>query len=204
MNRQKIFKLFSIALMLWGSMAFAQSAPSRNDASAEYCISPKQELRLVNVIQPLPSISIGKSETLCCDSHGAGSWTRFQLPGAFRERTRCNLKNMIYLGSTTLYSSLKSKDSLMETTKTEKKTKNSSNCKYPARYSFDFYKEKGLQIPDSAHSEEAYIQNLYGKMFPVETTILVTCRGPKMRTTLKQRYFIRITGPCPDSILNKK
>jgi len=111
---------------------------------------------------------------------------------------------MIYLGSTTLYSSLKAKDSLMETTKTEKKTKNSSNCKYPARYSFDFYKEKGLQIPDSAHSEEAYIQNLYGKTFPVETTILVTCKGPKMRTTLKQRYFIRITGPCPDSILNKK
>lgn len=187
----QILKSFCLVTLIFLGTAAAQVSNNGEAPSAEYCHAPgdaRFPLRLTRVITPIPSMFIRNRDTLCCDT--------YQVSYSFARSSRCHSRTNRGVTIRTLSSvRVNMEDSTAQRLEREKALRESTHCGYPSQYEFEIQKTEWLH-PDSLSS------NLYGKSIPMQKTMIITCGA--FQTTIEQRYFIRITGPCPDSILNKK
>lgn len=187
----QILKSFCIVTLIFLETTVAQVSDNEGAPSAEYCHAlgdSRFPLRLTRVITPIPPMFIRNRDTLCCDT--------YQVSYSFGRSSRCHSR--MNRGVTTrTFSSVRVNmdDSSAERREKEKALRECTHCGYPSQYEFEIKKTEWLH-PDSLSS------NLYGKSIPMQKTMIINCGA--FQTTLEQRCFMRITGPCPDSVLNRK
>lgn len=198
MNRQKIFKLFFISLILCASIAFAQ-APSRKDATAEYCVVQGDRPHFVRtkVVKPMPSVSLATNDTLWCSFYASTSWTDFDYSGHAKM-----IEGLLGGGGgcvTTRLGHSIVKGENGDKVKSEPMEIRASECPlepHSATIHFDFPKVQDIFLSDSIMHPDSLIKSFTGMVLPVHWKVPVICR-PKNDTTLTWSSHVYIKGPCP-------
>lgn len=204
MNRQKIFKLFFISLILCASIAFAQEKPSRNDASAEYCIRLTEPsiFILTKILEPIPSFSLSPTDTIWCDGYYSRTEIDFDFPGkgpALSGNLGGGGGGCVIIKTLDVVISQGPRPQAQDTTEHKKypPKKYGQKCSspYSAVFNVDFPPTQELPPPQKGIDTTTYITQLFGKVIPVHWKTIFRC-DPNT-STLENTYYIYITGLCP-------
>lgn len=178
--------------------AFAQ-APSRKDASAEYCFVQGDHPHFVRtkVVKPIPSVSLATNDTLWCSFYASTSWTDFDYSGHAKM-----IEGLLGGGggcvTTRLgHSIVKGKNG--DKVKSEPMEIRAGDCPLrpnSATISFDFPEVQDIFFSDSIMPPDSLTKRFTGMVFPAHWNVRVIC-DPKKDTVLTQSSYIYITGPCP-------
>jgi hypothetical protein len=179
--------------------AFAQQAPSRNDASAEYCLVQEDHPCFVRtkVVKSMPSLSLSANDTLWCSFYASTSWTDFDYPGHAKMREGLLGGGGACFSTRLGHSIVKGENG--DKVKSEPMEIKDSECPlkpHSATISIDFPKVQYIFLSDSITHPDSLIKSFTGMVLPAHWKVPVICK-PKNDTTLTRSSYIYITGPCP-------
>jgi hypothetical protein len=178
--------------------AFAQQAPSRNDASAEYCLVQEDHPCFVRtkVVKSMPSLSLSANDTLWCSFYASTSWTDFDYPGHAKMREGLLGGGGACFSTRLGHSIVKGENG--DKVKSEPMEIKDSECPlkpHSATISIDFPRCSIYSFRTPSRTPTASSKALRA-WSPAHWKVPVICK-PKNDTTLTRSSYIYITGPCP-------
>lgn len=173
--------------------------------SVEACIGSKNRgLIIVTKLIILPStMYIRTRDTLCCNPYESfqSSSTVIEKQDEPKE-SRCERRN--FHGITTrTYSEVNVilPDSIELRLEREEAILDSTHCGYKSGNTLGIDENEYLRLSEAYLKEPDYPSKLFGQVVPYDKSATRVCGAS--RTILNKRFYIRLTGPCSDSLLKK-
>jgi len=195
-------KLSFIILIIFIYPIFAANSISTNDIYAEYCFLKKEKssmkIKLSKEIKKIKPISIAKTDSVKCEVDHCGfgrTETLFNIPGVKHIPTLSGCTSISFR------STIKMKHDSLDSTKfhcdTEYIFDDAIMENYSSLINIEFLEEESLVAENSKNLSLEDMQKFVGKDILTEWSRKVICK-PSIDTTYSGKYYIRITGECPN------